>query len=647
MYVGRSFHLFCKSRNLKKLTRSIVSVLPSLREVASLITLFVLLFVVCGFTLCYDLLTLHITSNFPNIIMESYFHRQYVAIYFFMYNVFGIYFLMTLVLAVVYNNYNQYIVRTVRKIKRTKEEAIDRAFGALVYHQNHSRTARDTPENKMQSSMRNVFGNSIVNGGIANASIMSIGIELRRAATHALEQEQESKNKSKQSSRSNLLDSKDIVSHSTGNISISGKTAAGGTDSGNKPNSNVTSNVQGGVGVPVLKGQRKAKSLLVLGGDEKETENGRSSVSDRGSNDNINSTNGSRNANTRKSKQKKKKSQCCAVIYFYAFYEVMRRMRLDLKQEQKVQIKNIYLAITDGRRGDYDNGITRKQFRDIDHFIEMEISKDVARSKFKLYSVLMKSQYVESRLLSLGRTANGSDQVKGSNNITDVNTNTSKRKLDSNDSNKSKTRGNGTQNNNNNSKNNNSKSNNKKSKSSRHKRADAGLNNMSELLTMDFGQLGGGNISSHEPDTSGKYSTKMRIMYSFQQSLDDADLLFIESCKCLCDCCVWNRICVIESLKKYWYKLRLLLITFWEWNTKIVICEDNIACRLSVKRRNFDATMHERESTIGRDNIVFTPRFSDAKIDSFSTNSFDHAQELLCSRFNISTDTFINVFVGY
>ena len=122
----------------------------------------------------------------------------------------------------------------------------------------------------------------------------------------------------------------------------------------------------------------------------------------------------------------------------------MRRMIPDLRnqfkqEEEKAQIKNMRLAMAGARRRDHDsyNGITRKHFRDIDHFIEMEIPKHVARSQ--RYSVLMKSQYIESQLLSLGRTANGSDQVKGSNNITNTNTNTSKSKLNSNGSNKSKT----------------------------------------------------------------------------------------------------------------------------------------------------------------------------------------------------------------
>ena len=120
----------------------------------------------------------------------------------------------------------------------------------------------------------------------------------------------------------------------------------------------------------------------------------------------------------------------------------------------------------------------------------------------------------------------------------------------------------------------------------------------SELLTMNFGQSSGGKISLHEPDsdgsnehmdtadTSGKYATKMRFMHIFQQSLDNADLSFIELCKFLCDCHVWNHICVIETLKKYWHKSRLLLTTFWAWKTETVICKDDIARRLSHRQRN-------------------------------------------------------------
>ena len=143
--VGRSFYLFYESCHLKKLTRSIVSGLLSLCEVASLITLFLLLFGFGALTLFYASDAVGKNENFhtfgesylPDIMMESYFHSQYVAIYFFIYNVISIYSLMT-----VYNNCNQHIVRTVQKIKRTTEEAIDQAFKVLVYHQNHSITCK-------------------------------------------------------------------------------------------------------------------------------------------------------------------------------------------------------------------------------------------------------------------------------------------------------------------------------------------------------------------------------------------------------------------------------------------------------------------------------------------------------------------------
>ena len=385
--VGRSFYLLMMQLHIMIYT----------------ITLFLLLLLFCGFTLFYDsdvvgknenfhtfgesvynLLILQTTSNFPDIMMESYFHNQYVAIYFFMYNVLDTYFLMSSVLAVVYNNYNQHIVRTLRQIERTKEDAIDQAFKALVYHQNHL-TEHDlnvkrsnTLEDKIQSNMSNVFDNSIVNIGIANASVMSRDSD---DEMHALEQKQERKNTSEQSG-----------SNSTGNMSFSCKTAARATGNSSKPNGNVCSNVNSakktickrGVDVPALKGQRKDESLSVFSSDEKETENGRNNLSDRWSNDNINSTNGSRNA--RKSKKDKKKSQC-EVIYFSAFCELMCRIRPDLrkpfKQEEKenAQTRNMHLATAGARRRDYDNydGNTRKQFRDIDHFIKMEIPKHVAR----------------------------------------------------------------------------------------------------------------------------------------------------------------------------------------------------------------------------------------------------------------------------
>ena len=97
-------------------------------------------------------------------------------------------------------------------------------------------------------------------------------------------------------------------------MSFSGKTAARATGNNSKPNGDVSGNVSSakntickrGVGVPALKGQRKDESLLVLSSDEKETDDGRNNLSDRLSNDSINSTNGSLNARARKSKKKKK-----------------------------------------------------------------------------------------------------------------------------------------------------------------------------------------------------------------------------------------------------------------------------------------------------------------------------------------------------
>eukprot|EP01084_Bolivina_argentea_P120885 214298_1 len=68
--------------------------------------------------------------------MPSYDKSEWTAVFFFIYNVLGIYFLMALVLAVIYNNYSDHILRDVERIKNVRERAIKEAFKVLTYHQN-------------------------------------------------------------------------------------------------------------------------------------------------------------------------------------------------------------------------------------------------------------------------------------------------------------------------------------------------------------------------------------------------------------------------------------------------------------------------------------------------------------------------------
>ena len=69
--------------------------------------------------------------------MPSYDKSEWTALFFFFYNVLGIYFLMALVLAVIYNNYSDHILRDVERIKLVRERAVNATFKVLTWHQNH------------------------------------------------------------------------------------------------------------------------------------------------------------------------------------------------------------------------------------------------------------------------------------------------------------------------------------------------------------------------------------------------------------------------------------------------------------------------------------------------------------------------------
>eukprot|EP01083_Nonionella_stella_P162360 532968_1 len=159
--VIRPCFLFYKSRDLKKLARSILRGIPSLFEVGALITLFLLLFSFAAYYLfhenpyhlfgqnnqnfetfgesVYALVVLQTTANFPDVMMPSYDQSEWAALFFFIYNILGIYFLMALVLAVIYNNYSDHILHDVERIKTVRDRAMKEAFKVLTRHQNSNK----------------------------------------------------------------------------------------------------------------------------------------------------------------------------------------------------------------------------------------------------------------------------------------------------------------------------------------------------------------------------------------------------------------------------------------------------------------------------------------------------------------------------
>ena len=164
--VTRPLYLFYKSRDLKKLSRSILQGLPSLFEVVLLIILTLMMFGFVGYTFFYEsgligknpnfkdfgasfynLLVLTTTANFPDIMMPSYTEHESAFIFFFIFNVIGIYFLMSLVLAVVYNNYSDHITKNVEKIVKIRNYGVKQAFRVLTYHQNHESNIHSSTDN--------------------------------------------------------------------------------------------------------------------------------------------------------------------------------------------------------------------------------------------------------------------------------------------------------------------------------------------------------------------------------------------------------------------------------------------------------------------------------------------------------------------
>ena len=164
---------FYKSRDLKKLIRSILNGVSKLFEVAALIILFLILFSFAAYYLFYEsgivgqsnphfstfqesvysLLVLQTTANFPDVMMASYAQSQWTALFFFIYNVLGIYFLMALVLAVIYNNYSDHILRDVERIKIVRDRAISATFKVLTLHQ-HPPTTDHGDRVKLRSVRR-------------------------------------------------------------------------------------------------------------------------------------------------------------------------------------------------------------------------------------------------------------------------------------------------------------------------------------------------------------------------------------------------------------------------------------------------------------------------------------------------------------
>merc|ERR1719474_1305760 len=79
----------------------------------------------------------------------------------------------------------------------------------------------------------------------------------------------------------------------------------------------------------------------------------------------------------------KRRRRIRKVVYFSTFMAIMKRMRKQSRRWSHInfeeQIKWIYLAMAGATHRDYDDGIDKEQFLQIVSYIELEITKDVAK----------------------------------------------------------------------------------------------------------------------------------------------------------------------------------------------------------------------------------------------------------------------------
>lgn len=68
----------------------------------------------------WHLLVLMTTANFPDVMLPAYGLNQGYVLFFFIYMIFGLFFLMNLVLAIFYTNYSNRIQETIDKFEDTK-----------------------------------------------------------------------------------------------------------------------------------------------------------------------------------------------------------------------------------------------------------------------------------------------------------------------------------------------------------------------------------------------------------------------------------------------------------------------------------------------------------------------------------------------
>lgn len=148
----RPFFLLQKGRNMQRLAQAMFASVPEIIDVVVMIGLHILLFGFIGFLLFsknaigvgdnenfvtleqsfLSLMILLTTANHPDVMMPSYTASNWSAIFFVIFLIFGLYFLMNVILAVVYNTFHLYTQRMAERNLRNQCLALCAAFDVLA-----------------------------------------------------------------------------------------------------------------------------------------------------------------------------------------------------------------------------------------------------------------------------------------------------------------------------------------------------------------------------------------------------------------------------------------------------------------------------------------------------------------------------------
>jgi Ion transport protein/EF-hand domain pair len=144
----RPFFLLEKSRRLRNIVQNIFKTIGSIMAIMAFILLFLFVWAFFGLTLFYgtaegtqyfstfgqslvSLLVLLTTANYPDVMMPSYTETRAYALFFVAFLLFGLYFLLNTLIAIIYNSYREATKADVLRGLATRRRALINAFAVL------------------------------------------------------------------------------------------------------------------------------------------------------------------------------------------------------------------------------------------------------------------------------------------------------------------------------------------------------------------------------------------------------------------------------------------------------------------------------------------------------------------------------------